>query len=96
MKVRATRMVYYGLQRQRPGSVFEINSAEEFSENSMHWVDAPPRGWVPKNKKAAGLADVVQPHNIVPIGVPANDAEAPTSYVEIQKRGTSSGDTEVI
>ncbi len=95
MLVRATQLVFYGLKRRRPGTEFEISSADEFSEKCMDWVGEPPKGWVPLSKrKKVNPAEVKQPHGIVaPVDVAI--ASKPTTYAEIQT-GHSSGDVEVI
>lgn len=43
IKVRATRMGYYGEQRRREGDVFRIKTEREFSVNWMEYVDAETR-----------------------------------------------------
>lgn len=63
LKVRATKMVYYGLKRRRPGTkseIFEIKDEKEFTPNCME-----PVGWKTKamiaEEKAAPVAPVAQP-----------------------------------
>tara|TARA_R110002012_G_scaffold239664_2_gene413707 strand:- start:2467 stop:2658 length:192 start_codon:yes stop_codon:yes gene_type:complete len=47
MKVKATRLGFYGNSRIKEGVTFEIKSEEEFSEKWMEYIDKPK-----KKKKA--------------------------------------------
>lgn len=69
LKVKATKMVYYGLKRRRPGTkseIFEIKDEKEFTPSCME-----PVGWKTKAMIAAEKEAAAAP--VVP---PAADPEA--------------------
>jgi hypothetical protein len=47
MKVKATKLLYYGHKRRREGDIFEIEKSQDFSERSMIALE----GFVPTSSK---------------------------------------------
>ncbi len=45
LTVEATKLLFDGLKRRRPGDVFELDSESQFS-----WTSMTPKGWTPKTK----------------------------------------------
>lgn len=43
MKVKATRLGFYGNSRIKEGVTFEIKSEQEFSKNWMEYIDKPKK-----------------------------------------------------
>ena len=52
MRVRATKLGYYGLVRRKEGDVFDIESDKDFSKNWMEPVGPPSAGERAEEKKA--------------------------------------------
>jgi hypothetical protein len=65
MKVCATQLGYYGLNRRRAGDVFEIESEDHFSKTWMEHVDGKNRepkadiAPAPKAVKPTGARDII-------------------------------------
>ena len=51
VRVKSGRTGYYGLQRRREGTEFEIEKPEDFSEKWMEAVDVPAPVNVPEKAK---------------------------------------------
>lgn len=76
MRVRATQLGYYGMERRRPGTVFTIKSEKDFSDKWMERVDAKTSAEdVPESDDEQGEEQEPQPEG------------EPSTLAAVQRRG---------
>ena len=60
VRVKSGRTGYYGLQRRREGTEFEIEKPEDFSEKWMEAVDVPAPAKVPEKAKGEAPGKILE------------------------------------